>query len=52
MKKERRETEKIKIKIRPSQIQTTITFDKKHRLRSAMRTQKTYDDIYGANGYY
>jgi hypothetical protein len=32
-KKERRETEEIKTEIRPSQLQTTITFDRKLRLR-------------------
>jgi hypothetical protein len=35
-KERRREIEEIKIKIRPSQLQTAIIFDRKLRLRRAM----------------
>jgi hypothetical protein len=42
-KKQRRQIEKIKIEIRPSQLQMTITFDRKLRLRCATRLQKAYD---------
>jgi hypothetical protein len=45
-KEERRETKEIKTEIRPSQLQTVITFDRKLRLRRAMRSRKACDDIY------
>jgi hypothetical protein len=38
--RERRETKKIKIKIRPSQFQMAITFDRKLRLRRSTRPRK------------
>jgi hypothetical protein len=50
-KEERRETEEIKIEIQPSQLQTTITFDRKLRLRHATRPHKSYDEIYRVNAY-
>jgi hypothetical protein len=34
---ERKEIEEIKIEIRPSQLQTAITFDRKLRLRRSMQ---------------
>jgi hypothetical protein len=47
-KKERTyQIEEIKIEIRPSQLQTAITFDRKLRLRRATRPQKVYGEIYG-----
>jgi hypothetical protein len=46
-----REKEEIKTEIRPSQLQTAIIFDRKLRLRGAMRLRKTYDEIYGVNAF-
>jgi hypothetical protein len=43
--------EEIKIKIRPSQLQTAITFDRKLQLRHAMRPRKVHDEIYKVNTY-
>jgi hypothetical protein len=48
-KKEIRETEKIKIKNRPFQLQTIIIFDRKLQLRCAKQPRKVYDDIYKIN---
>jgi hypothetical protein len=49
-KKERRDQiEQIKIEIRPSQVQTVITFDRKLRLRRVTRSRKAYDEIYKVN---
>jgi hypothetical protein len=44
--RKKRDRRKIKTEIRPSQLQTAITFDRKLRLKRAIRPQKTYDDIY------
>jgi hypothetical protein len=44
-KKEIRETKEIKIEIRPSQLQTVITFDRKLQLKCVMRPQKSYNDV-------
>jgi hypothetical protein len=41
--------EKIKIEIRLSQVQTTITFDRKLRLRHSTRSRKANDEIYRIN---
>jgi hypothetical protein len=43
--KEKSATEEIKIKIRPSQFQMTITFDRKLQLRRVAWLQKVYYDI-------
>jgi hypothetical protein len=48
-KQERREIEEIKNEIRPSQFQTTITFDRKLLLRRATWPQKTCNEIYMVN---
>jgi hypothetical protein len=48
-KRERRELVEIKIKIRPSQLQTVITFDRKLRFRRFTRSQKANDEIYKVN---
>jgi hypothetical protein len=45
-KKKREKNEKIKTEIRPSQVQMTITFDSKLRLRRSTRPQKANDEIY------
>jgi hypothetical protein len=45
-KKEKRDTKEIKTEIRPFQLQTTITFDRKLRLRRSMWPQKANDEIY------
>jgi hypothetical protein len=47
----RDQIEEIKIKIRPSQLQTAITFDRKLRLRHVMQPQKVHDEIYKVNTY-
>jgi hypothetical protein len=48
-KKKRGNNEKIKIEIRTSQVQTTITFDRKFRLRCSTWPQKPKDEIYRVN---
>jgi hypothetical protein len=48
-KEERKEIEKIKIEIRSYQLQTTITFDRKLRLRRSTRPQQANDEIYMVN---
>jgi hypothetical protein len=48
-KRERRELVEIKIKIRPSQLQTVITFDRKLRFRRFTRSRKANDEIYKVN---
>jgi hypothetical protein len=50
-KKRRYHIKEIKTEIRPSQLQTTITFDRKLRLRRSMRPRKAYDEIYRVNRY-
>jgi hypothetical protein len=51
-KKEKRDQiEEIKTEIRPPQLRTAITFDRKFRLRGAMRLRKAYDEIYRVNNY-
>jgi hypothetical protein len=47
--KKRGETEEIKIKIRSSQFQMTIFFNRKLRLRRVAWLQKIYDEIYMIN---
>jgi hypothetical protein len=44
--RKKEEREEIKIKIRPSQLQTAITFDRKLRLKRVTRSRKAYDEIY------
>jgi hypothetical protein len=50
-KREKREKkiEKIKIKIRSYQLQTTIIFDRKLRLRRSTRPRQDNDEIYRVN---
>jgi hypothetical protein len=40
-----------KTEIRPFQLQTVITFDRKLRLRRATRLRKVYDEIYEINTF-
>jgi hypothetical protein len=51
VKEERREPVEIEIKIRPYQLQTTITFDRKLRFRHSVRLRKTNDEIYRLTVY-
>jgi hypothetical protein len=51
-KRERKRETRNKIEIRPFQLQTIITFDRKFRLRYVMRSQKVYDEIYKINYLY
>jgi hypothetical protein len=46
---ERKEIEEIKIEIQSSQLQTTIIFHRKLRLRRSTRSQKANDEIYRVN---
>jgi hypothetical protein len=46
-KERRREAEKIKTKIQPSQLQTTIIFDRKIRLMHDMVTKSLRRDQHG-----
>jgi hypothetical protein len=48
-KKREERPKKIKIEIRPSQLQTAITFDRKLRLRRSTRPRKDNDEIYKIN---
>jgi hypothetical protein len=47
--RKKEESERIKIKNRPSQLQMVITFDWKFRLRRSTRPRKAYDEIYRVN---
>jgi hypothetical protein len=47
----RDQIEEIQIEIQSSQLQTSITFDRKFRLRRATRPRKAYDEIYMVNIY-